>query len=217
MTTTFEEVKRINESVSSIKDITGIIASISSQTNLLAMNAAIEAAHAGEAGRGFSVVADEIRKLAEASSVNSKEIGAILKDIVGLIDSATRSGTETNTAFQSIDVEVRDLRDSLAEIFSNMSELHAGGDQILEAMSGLRDASIEVKDDSTAIGQSSSSIRESMSTLKRVSSEVAGGMSEISTGTREISTAMKDVLSNAGRLGEIGESLNADLSGFKTA
>jgi methyl-accepting chemotaxis protein len=217
MTATFEEVKRINESVGSIQDITGIIASISSQTNLLAMNAAIEAAHAGEAGKGFSVVADEIRKLAEASSVNSKEIGAILKDIIGLIDSATRSGMETNTAFQSIDAEVKELRDSLAEIFSNMSELHAGGDQILEAMNGLRDASIEVKDDSTAIGRSSSSIRESMSTLKRVSAEVAGGMAEISTGTREISTAMKDVLSNAARLGEVGESLNADLSGFKTA
>jgi methyl-accepting chemotaxis protein len=217
MTATFEEVKRINESVGSIQDITGIIASISSQTNLLAMNAAIEAAHAGEAGKGFSVVADEIRKLAEASSVNSKEIGTILKEIIGLIDSATRSGNETNVAFQSIDAEVKELRDSLAEIFSNMSELHAGGDQILEAMNGLRDASIEVKDDSAAIGQSSSSIRESMSTLKRVSAEVAGGMSEISTGTREISTAMKDVLANAARLGEIGESLNADLSGFKTA
>ena len=214
---TTSEIDRITESVDNIKDITAIIANVSSQTNLLAMNAAIEAAHAGESGRGFSVVADEIRKLAEASAANSKEIGAILKDIVDRVDSVSRSGAESNQAFRAIEAEVKGLRDSLAEIFSNMSELHAGGDQILQAMNSLRDASASVKDDSSQIGHSASSISDSMSDLKRVSMDVAGGMSEISTGTNEISTAMKDVVQNAERVGSLGESLNAELARFKTA
>jgi methyl-accepting chemotaxis protein len=211
------EIARITESVADIKDITGIIANLSSQTNLLAMNAAIEAAHAGESGRGFSVVADEIRKLAEASSANSKEIGVILKDIIDRVDSVSRSGDESNRAFKSIEAEVEALRNSLIAIFSNMSELHVGGGQILQAITSLRDASVAVKDDSTQIGQSASSINESMNDLRRVSTDVASGISEISTGTKEISTAMKDVLQNAGRVGSLGESLNAELSGFKTA
>jgi methyl-accepting chemotaxis protein len=217
MSGTFGEIERINESIDNIKDITGIIANVASQTNLLAMNAAIEAAHAGESGRGFSVVADEIRKLAEASSINSKEIGAILKDIVERIDAASRSGGETNGAFRSIESEVRSLRDSLAEIFSNMSELREGGDQILQAMNSLRDASAAVKDDSGQIGRNASSINESMNSLRLVSSDVTDGMTEISTGTTEISTAMKDVLANAERLGFLGESLHSELASFKTA
>jgi len=217
METTFKEVEGISENVGSIKDITAIIANISSQTNLLAMNAAIEAAHAGDSGRGFSVVADEIRKLAEASSTNSTEIAAILNDIVERVDAASRSGAQTSDAFQAIQSEVTQLRDSLGEIFSNMNELRGGGNQILQAMNELRDATAAVNEDSSRIEGSSSSIGESMATLRRVSSEVASGMSEISTGTKEISTAMKDVLSNAERLGTIGESLNAELASFKTA
>jgi methyl-accepting chemotaxis protein len=217
MSSTFDQIKRINESVDSVKEIIAIIGNISSQTNLLAMNAAIEAAHAGDAGRGFSVVADEIRKLAEASSTNSKEIGSILKEIVGRIDEAASSGSETNAAFQAIDTEVKELRGSLAEIFSNMSELRAGGDQILQAMTELREASMAVKDDSSTISENSSSIRTSMATLRSVSGEVSSGMLEISNSIREISTAMGALLSHAERLGELGESLGSELSRFKTA
>lgn len=216
MSSTFEEVQRINESVGSIQEITEIIASISSQTNLLAMNAAIEAAHAGDAGKGFSVVADEIRKLAEASADNSKEIGSLLSDIVGRIDQASRSGTETNASFQDIDREVKELRDSLGEIFSSMSELRTGGDQILQAMTALRDESVDVKEAAVAINENTGSIGSSMATLKQVSAEVSGGMSEIATGIGEISTAMKDVLVSAEKIGKLGESLNTELSRFKT-
>jgi methyl-accepting chemotaxis protein len=217
MASTFEEIQRINESVGSIQEITEIIASISSQTNLLAMNAAIEAAHAGDAGKGFSVVADEIRKLAEASAENSKEIGSLLADIVGRIDQASKSGRDTNSSFQAIDKNVKELRESLGEIFSNMSELRAGGDQILQAMTCLRDESAQVREGAASINDNALSIRESMTTLRSVSAQVSDGMTEITQGIGEISTAMKDVLGSAERVGKLGESLNSELAGFKTA
>ena len=122
MRSAFDIVKRVNERIGSINDIAGIIEDISSRTNLLAMNAAIEAAHAGASGKGFSVVSDEIRKLAEASAVNSKQIGSILKQIVSLIGDATRGGDETSDAFRAIDAEVADLRSSLSEIFTSIRE-----------------------------------------------------------------------------------------------
>ena len=217
MHATFEIVNQINESVGSIKDITTIIESISSQTNLLAMNAAIEAAHAGDAGRGFSVVADEIRKLAEASSTNSQEIAKILKVIVDRIAEATSAGATMDGAFREIEREVKDLSASLAEIFSSMNELRSGGSQILEAMTVLQEVSTNVKGGSNAINKSSTEIRSTMAAVQQVSSQVRSGMAEIAHGIREISTAVGSVLSIAERLGELSESLNSDLAKFKTA
>ncbi len=217
MRTALDIIRRINESVGSIKDITGIIAGISAKTNLLAMNAAIEAAHAGDAGKGFSVVADEIRNLAEASAVNSKQISAILKQIVGLIGDATKAGSQTGEAFESIDAEVKELRSSLGEISTNMSELRTGGTQILEAMTVLNEASGKVGDVSSQINANSATIRDAMSELKRISDEVDSGMSEIAAGIKEISAASVSVLADADRLGSISQTLNDELSRFKTA
>ncbi len=216
MVDTFDVVKQITDSIDSIKDITGIIGSISAQTNLLAMNAAIEAAHAGEAGRGFSVVADEIRKLSEAASNNSKEISRILRGIVDRISEAGSSGEQMTTAFHEISAETQELAQSLAEIFSSMSELRSGSDQILQAMASLRDSSAQVKDGSLAIRGSSQDIEETMQVVRRVSTEVRGAMAEISGGMREISTSVQNVLDIAEKLGTLGESLNQELRQFKT-
>jgi len=217
MAATLEMVGAINESVSSIKDITGIIENISSQTNLLAMNAAIEAAHAGEAGRGFSVVADEIRKLAEASAQNSQEIGSILRLIASRIQEASSSGTEMQASFAEIDGEVKELSESLAEIFGSMEELHNGGGQILQAMTVLQEVSTNVMAGSKSINESSADIRETVAIVQRITTEVRSGMTEIARGIGEISAAVRNVLNIAERLGDFGDSLNHELSRFKTA
>jgi len=216
MHATFEIVNEINESVSSIEEITRIIEELSSQTNLLAMNAAIEAAHAGDAGRGFSVVADEIRKLAEASSTNSHEISRILKSIVERVTEAGSSGSQMNHAFGEIDREVQEVSSSLAEIFANMQELRSGGNMILDTMASLREVSANVRTESNTVRKSAGEVESTMMSVQQVSTQVRGGMDEIAGGIREISTAVDSVRASAARLGELGESLNRDLAKFRT-
>ncbi|HUX12553.1 MAG TPA: HAMP domain-containing methyl-accepting chemotaxis protein, partial [Spirochaetia bacterium] len=216
MTDTFNVVNEITQSVESIKDITGIIESISAQTNLLAMNAAIEAAHAGEAGRGFSVVADEIRKLSEAASRNSKEISRILRVIVDRVAVAGSSGELMSTAFHEITTETVNLAHSLTEIFSSMSELRSGSDQILQAMTALQDSSARIKEGSSVIRESSEDIQETTRLVRQVSAEVRGAMSEISGGMREITSSVQNVLEIAENLGTFGDTLNLELKRFKT-
>jgi len=213
---TLEAVGQISRSLDSIREITAIIENISSQTNLLAMNAAIEAAHAGEAGRGFSVVADEIRKLAEASAANSQGIGRILREIVDRIEDATSSGADTNEALAAIDREIKEMAKSFLEIAATTEELRAGGSQILQAMTALREVSSGVMASSTTINESSGEISSTMGVVQGVSSEVRTGMTEIARGVDEISRAVTGVLSAAGRLGEQSDALNGRLSSFKT-
>ena len=216
VTATLEAVGQISRSLDSIREITAIIENISSQTNLLAMNAAIEAAHAGEAGRGFSVVADEIRKLAEASAANSQGIGRILREIVDRIEDATSSGADTNEALAAIDREIKEMAKSFLEIAATTEELRAGGSQILQAMTALREVSSGVMASSTTINESSGEISSTMGVVQGVSSEVRTGMTEIARGVDEISRAVTGVLSAAGRLGEQSDALNGRLSSFKT-
>jgi methyl-accepting chemotaxis protein len=214
--TALQLVNEIDESVESISGIATIIQSISAQTNLLAMNAAIEAAHAGEAGRGFSVVADEIRKLAEASSGNSKQISRIISTVVDRIKVAGEAGTDMNSAFMRIDEGVRAFSDSLARIFESMEELRVGENQISEAMTSLQEISVNVRDGSKSISSNASAIRDTVGETKRISSEVSHGMAEISHGIEEISKAVQNVLSIAEHLGQVSETLNGEISRFST-
>ncbi|HUX52505.1 MAG TPA: methyl-accepting chemotaxis protein, partial [Spirochaetia bacterium] len=173
---TFDGVARISNSIESIQDITGVIQALSSQTDLLAMNAAIEAAHAGEAGKGFAVVADEIRKLAEASAENSKEVARNLDTIVASIAVTDVASREMSEAFRGIEEETRNLRISLEEIFSSMGELRSGGQQILEAMTGLRSVSTNVSSGANDISENATSIRQTMHRIREVRTGLRSGM-----------------------------------------
>ncbi|MBI9107683.1 MAG: HAMP domain-containing protein [Spirochaetales bacterium] len=210
-------INDITNNLDEIKGTASIIQQIASQTNLLAMNAAIEAAHAGDAGRGFAVVADEIRKLAEASSMNSKQISGVLKEVVNRIEIASQSSKETEDAFRAIDLEVKDVSQSLDEISSSMDELSVGGRQILEAMTNLQDVSVKVSRGSELMNEASGKVTEAIDVVSRITAEVSGSASEISIGITEVSGAMILVTELSGKLGAITDNLEKEAMKFKTA
>ena len=141
------DIREIARESESLLEINSVMQNIASQTNLLSMNAAIEAAHAGESGRGFAVVADEIRKLAESSSQQSKTISGVLKKIKSSIDKITRSTDNVMSKFGAIEGGVRVVAEQENGILNAMTEQGAGSAQIMQAIAQLNDITGQVKDD----------------------------------------------------------------------
>lgn len=209
-------IAEINQSLDNIRGTTEIIQKIAVQTNLLAMNAAIEAAHAGEAGHGFSVVAQEIRNLSEATTVQSKQISVNLKKIIERIEKASKSSEITNDAYNQIHQEINEVNTSFLEIYNSMNELMIGGKQILEAMEHLREVSIHVKDASKEISSNSTETLDSIVRVKDISSSVRTNILDISSEIGEISNATNKANNLTEKLSHIIENLNKQVSHFKT-
>jgi methyl-accepting chemotaxis protein len=138
------DIQEIARESEGLLEINAVMENIASQTNLLSMNAAIEAAHAGEAGKGFAVVADEIRKLAENSGEQSKTISTVLKKIKDSIDKITKSTDNVLKKFEAIDGGVKTVSDQEENIRNAMEEQGEGSKQILEAISQLNEATQRV-------------------------------------------------------------------------
>ncbi len=137
-----EDIKTSSEQITSI---TSVIQQISSQSNLLAMNASIEAAHAGEHGRGFAVVAEEMRKMAESSSTEADKISRIVKEVMDKIDQAvsvTRRVTENNNTISN---GIGRILDITSQIMDAMQEQSAGTEQVLKEVKSLTDGTAEIK------------------------------------------------------------------------
>lgn len=137
-------IAEIEQTSKTLNDANIVIASIASQTNLLAMNAAIEAAHAGESGKGFSVVSDEIRKLAETSSTQSHQIAEQIKTIQKTIHSASEAGAALVTAFYEITESAKTVTPLIDEIKSSMEEQNVGTQDINKSLNELSNESQDI-------------------------------------------------------------------------
>jgi|GEM_PF-3015464 len=137
-------IKKIASSSESITKIGQIIEEIASRTNLLAMNANIEAAHAGQFGRGFAVVANEIRGLAERSSANAAEITKTLKEIAVEIEQARSVYQKASDGFRVIKTEVGSVGEAMEGVFNALSEVRGGVSEITKAVIGIRESSNEI-------------------------------------------------------------------------
>src|SRR5215510_4238466 len=156
------DIQEIARESEGLLEINSVMENIASQTNLLSMNAAIEAAHAGEAGKGFAVVADEIRKLAESSSVQSKTISTVLKKIKSSIDKITSSTDNVLKKFEAIEGSVKVVADQEDNIRNAMEEQGQGSKQVLHAISNVNEITRKVEASADEmLGGSKEVIRES--------------------------------------------------------
>jgi len=196
-------IELVAEKSAGMLDAVGVITGIAGTTNLLAMNAAIEAAHAGDAGKGFAVVADEIRRLSEATSSQSKEIEAALKATKESIDLAVSSSNRAGSSFGSVLDGVRSTAERMAEIEAAMSEQAQGSEQISGATSGMKAATAAVRSGAAELREKSASLAEAAATLERAASGIksnADGVASRSASLDEGTRAMARLGDENGRL-----------------
>ncbi len=181
----------IADKMDDIIEMNEIVAQVASQTNLLAMNAAIEAAHAGDSGKGFAVVAEEIRRLAEATALNAANITRIIGDMRSGIVKTSSNVHGTMAAFGAIDREVVSVGQTFAEMANALTEIAQGGDQIMGAMNRLNTFTAEVRSAATALSEGGHGVHGEFDTIAKLSGEITNGITEIAQGTSEISEAMQ--------------------------
>ncbi len=209
-------IEEIVQQAGRITEISEVITNVAGQTNLLSMNAAIEAAHAGESGKGFAVVADEIRKLAEASQNNSKQISTTIKEILESLESASKASHTNLDTFDLIRRETQETVDAFNEINSNTQELSQGSQQILEAITDLNHIASEVKSGSDEMLESVDVVGRVTERVTQISATVKTGIHEISSGTNEIAESMNYVENIIQDITEKVNAISKEVAQFRT-
>ena len=212
-----EDIQEISRESEGLLEINSVMKNIAGQTNLLSMNAAIEAAHAGEAGKGFAVVAAEIRKLAESSSVQSKTISEILKKIKNSIEKISGSTENVLTKFGAIDDSVKVVAEQEENILHAMEEQGIGSKQILEGVGKVNEITRQVSDRSGEMMHNAHEVIRESENLEKATQEIECGMNEMATGASQINIAVNHVNEISGKNREGINVLIGEVSRFKVA
>jgi methyl-accepting chemotaxis protein len=213
---TIRIIHEIDQAAGGIMDTITLINNIASQTNLLAMNAAIEAAHAGESGKGFAVVADEIRKLAEGTATNIKTITTVLKSVVNRIDDATEASNASGEGYAEIMNEVEQVTIALDEITANMQELNHGANDMVHSMTGLKDISEQAEQGCNHMNQSAALVHLRIDKVSQISQQTLQSIQEISTGIEQINQGAEELTTIEQHNSTNIQQMNAELQRFIT-
>ena len=206
---------KIAEESGSLMEASSVIQHIASQTNLLAMNAAIEAAHAGEAGKGFAVVADEIRKLAEESSMQGKTITTTLKTLSGEIETLSASSKTVEAKFNAIFTLAEQVKEMSARLTEAMREQENGSKEVLTAIKSINTVTVEVQAGSEEMLKGGEGVAKEMQKLDGLTRVITDSMNEMASGAVQINNAVQEVSEITQRNKQSIENLAEEVGKFK--
>jgi len=207
--------QKISEESGSLMEASSVIQHIASQTNLLAMNAAIEAAHAGEAGKGFAVVADEIRKLAEDSAMQGKNITATLKMLSTEIETLSASSKTVEEKFNTIFMLAEQVTAMSNTLTASMREQENGSKEVLTAIKNINIVTTEVQAGSAEMLKGGEGVAEEMYKLDNLTRTITDSMTEMVSGTVQINKAIQEVNAITQKNRQSIESLTREVAKFK--
>ena len=207
--------QKIAEESGGLLEASSVIQHIASQTNLLAMNAAIEAAHAGEAGKGFAVVADEIRKLAEESSTQGKTITSTLKVLSGEIEALSASSKTAEEKFNAIFALSEQVKTMSQNLMDAMREQENGSKEVLSAIRDINTVTNQVNDGSAEMLRGGENVAQEMQKLDELTRVITDSMNEMASGAVQISNAVQEVNAISQKNKHSIENLANEVSKFK--
>lgn len=207
----------VAQEVDALHEINKIVSDIAARTNLLSMNAAIEAAHAGSNGRGFAVVAEEIGKLATNTAENSRVVSERLKKLMDTVKNTSVHVEHSAQSMSEIAHEVHLVSEAFAEITGSTAELSSGGREILQAMQALQNSSVAVRDGSDEIAREQQLAAEQIEQINAITEQIDAASRQTERSLDAIDRSMNDLHSTIETGTERTATLTESIAKFSTS
>ena len=211
-----QKVHQIVEQSSNLSNANKVIDDISQRTNLLAMNASIEAAHAGEAGKGFAIVAQEIRMLAENSSKQSQSINELISTINDIINDIVRSSNLSTKSFENVTRKIREIEKMLQEVHGGIDEQQIGTKSMLDSMAVIKASSQAIEEESVNMKRHNEVVFSGIETLRSEAQNIKELSQRAADSIFMISGDAEKAIDAARKNNEISDQVMGLLKNYKT-